>query len=130
MSNKILIIVESPTKIKTLKKFLGDEYMFESSVGHIRDLPEKEFGINLEKDFEPKYVVMPEKESVINKLKKAAKECLAAWGVMMGNAYARLRRRHAPTPAVPRASNNTELGSGTAVEATMAANAPSPLALS
>lgn len=75
MSKKSLIIVESPSKIKTLKKFLGPNYIFESSLGHIRDLPEKEFGIDIENDFEPKYVVLPEKETVIAKLKKAAKEC-------------------------------------------------------
>ena len=73
--SKKLIIVESPAKIKTLQKFLGAGYVFESSVGHIRDLPEKEFGIDLENDFEPKYTVMPDKEKVISKLKKAAKEC-------------------------------------------------------
>lgn len=73
--SKALIIVESPSKIKTLRKFLGDNFLFESSVGHIRDLPEKEFGIDLEHDFEPTYVVMPDKGEVINKLKKAAKAC-------------------------------------------------------
>lgn len=71
---KSLIIVESPAKIKTLKKFLGENYLFESSVGHIRDLPAKEFGIDVEHDFTPKYVTMPDKEEVINKLQKAAKE--------------------------------------------------------
>lgn len=72
---KSLIIVESPAKIKTLKKFLGPNYIIESSVGHIRDLPEKEFGIDVENEFTPKYVVMPDKEQVIARLKKAAKEC-------------------------------------------------------
>lgn len=72
---KALIIVESPAKIKTLKKFLGSNYIIESSVGHIRDLPEKEFGIDIEHDFEPKYVMMPDKKEVIDKLKKAAKQC-------------------------------------------------------
>ncbi|MFN4173681.1 MAG: type I DNA topoisomerase [Parachlamydiaceae bacterium] len=71
---KSLIIVESPAKIKTLKKFLGPEYAIESSIGHIRDLPAKEFGIDIEHDFEPTYVTMPGKEEVIKKLKKAAKE--------------------------------------------------------
>lgn len=75
MSKKSLIIVESPTKIKTLQKFLGNNYIFESSIGHIRDLPEREFGIDIENDFEPKYITMPEKESVIEKLQKAAKQC-------------------------------------------------------
>lgn len=72
---KALIIVESPAKIKTLKKFLGSNFIFESSIGHVRDLPEKEFGIDVEHDFEPKYVVMPNKKDVIDKLKKAAKQC-------------------------------------------------------
>lgn len=72
---KSLIIVESPAKIKTLKKFLGTNFLFESSLGHIRDLPAKEFGIDIENDFTPTYVVMPEKEQVIARLKKAAKEC-------------------------------------------------------
>lgn len=71
---KALIIVESPAKIKTLKKFLGPTYLFESSLGHIRDLPQKEFGIDVEHDFEPKYIVLPEKKEVIEKLKKAAKQ--------------------------------------------------------
>lgn len=72
--SKSLIIVESPAKIKTLKKFLGADFLLESSVGHIRDLPAKEFGIDVEHDFEPKYVTMPDKEQVISKLKKAASE--------------------------------------------------------
>lgn len=72
---KSLIIVESPAKIKTLKKFLGSNYIFESSLGHVRDLPEKEFGIDVANDFTPKYVILPEKEQVIARLKKAAKEC-------------------------------------------------------
>lgn len=72
---KSLIIVESPAKIKTLKKFLGPDFLLESSIGHIRDLPEKEFGIDIEHDFEPKYTILPNKEEVINRLKKAAKQC-------------------------------------------------------
>lgn len=72
---KSLIIVESPAKIKTLRKFLGTNFLFESSLGHIRDLPAKEFGIDIEDDFTPTYVVMPDKEQVIARLKKAAKEC-------------------------------------------------------
>lgn len=74
-TRKSLIIVESPAKIKTLQKFLGPDFLFESSIGHIRDLPEKEFGIDVEHDFTPKYVVMPDKEQVIAKLIKAAKQC-------------------------------------------------------
>lgn len=71
---KALIIVESPAKIKTLKKFLGSNYSFESSLGHIRDLPRKGFGIDIKNDFEPEYTVLEEKKDVIQRLKKAAKE--------------------------------------------------------
>ncbi len=70
---KKLIIVESPAKIKTLQKFLGSEFIFESSIGHIRDLPKKGFGIDIENDFEPEYAIMPDKKDVIDRLKKAAK---------------------------------------------------------
>ncbi|PCI75297.1 hypothetical protein COB21_05835, partial [Candidatus Aerophobetes bacterium] len=72
MAKKILIIVESPTKVKTLKKFLGDNYIIDSSVGHIRDLPKKGFGIDLE-SFTPVYEPLPEKKDVIANLKKNAK---------------------------------------------------------
>ena len=75
MSKKSLIIVESPAKIKTLQKFLGPDFLFASSIGHIRDLPEKEFGIDIENDFDPKYVTMPDKEEVISNLQKSAKQC-------------------------------------------------------
>ena len=71
---KALVIVESPAKIKTLRKFLGPDYSFESSVGHIRDLPQKEFGIDIENDFEPKYITLPDKKEVIAKLQAAAKK--------------------------------------------------------
>src|SRR3990167_11032994 len=71
---KALVIVESPAKIKTLKKFLGPKYIFESSVGHIRDLPQKGFGIDVEHDFEPEYVTLPDKKEVIKKLQEAAKK--------------------------------------------------------
>ncbi len=72
---KSLIIVESPTKIKTLKQFLGPTFMFESSYGHIRDLPEKGFGIDIENNFEPTYEILQGKQKVIAAIKKAAKEC-------------------------------------------------------
>lgn len=73
--SKSLIIVESPTKIKTLRKFLRGKYVFESSLGHVRDLPEKRFGINTDENFEPEYEILPGKTEVIKRLKKIAKEC-------------------------------------------------------
>jgi hypothetical protein len=63
--SKGLIIVESPTKVKTLQKFLGGEYLVKASVGHIKDLPEGELGVDLQKDFEPKYVTITGKGKVI-----------------------------------------------------------------
>lgn len=71
---KKLIIVESPTKVKTLQKFLGSGFTVASSVGHIRDLPQKGFGIDIEKDFEPEYALLPDKMDVIKKLKAEAKK--------------------------------------------------------
>ena len=71
---KKLIIVESPAKAKTIQKFIGKEYEVVSSKGHVRDLPEKDLGINIHKDFEPLYVVMPDKKKLIADLKKMAKE--------------------------------------------------------
>ncbi len=73
-TKKILIVVESPAKMKTLKKLLGTKYTYASSVGHIRDLPEKGFGIDIEDDFTPQYALLSDKKEVIANLKKAAKE--------------------------------------------------------
>ena len=73
MSNKNLIIVESPSKIKTLKKFLGDEYHIEASVGHFRDLPTKNLGIDLENNFIPEYVVSDGSKKVVKNLKSVLK---------------------------------------------------------
>ena len=71
--SKKLVIVESPAKAKTIKKFLGKGYEVASSYGHIADLPTKEIGIDLE-TFTPKYIVSKDKKEVIKKLKKLAKD--------------------------------------------------------
>jgi DNA topoisomerase I len=71
---KTLIIVESPAKTKTLKNFLGPDYMVEASMGHVRDLPEREIGVDVEGDFTPKYVNIPTRRDVIKKLTDAAKK--------------------------------------------------------
>src|SRR5664280_671413 len=70
---KSLIVVESPTKVKTIKKFLGNDFNVVASVGHIKDLPKSTLGIDLEKDFEPTYVNIDAKKKTIDELKKAAK---------------------------------------------------------
>ncbi len=71
---KDLIIVESPTKAKTLGKFLGKNYIIKASMGHIRDLPKKEIGIDIEGGFKPKYVTDRSKAKVIKQLKESAKQ--------------------------------------------------------
>ncbi|MCL2351760.1 MAG: type I DNA topoisomerase [Firmicutes bacterium] len=68
-----LVIVESPSKAKTLKKFLGSGYKIEASVGHVRDLPKSELGIDVERDFEPKYITIRGKGEVLAKLRKESK---------------------------------------------------------
>jgi DNA topoisomerase-1 len=69
-----LVIVESPAKAKTINKILGKEFAVKASVGHIKDLPEKEIGVDVEKNFQPRYVVIPGKDKIIKELKKASKE--------------------------------------------------------
>lgn len=65
-----LVIVESPTKAKTIQKFLGNGYKIKSSFGHVRDLPKRELGIDVENNFEPKYVIPPKAKKIISELKK------------------------------------------------------------
>jgi len=76
---KSLIIVESPAKTKTLKNFLGSGYQIEASMGHVRDLPERELGVDIEQGFRPKYVNIPERRDVIKRLKEAAKKAEAIY---------------------------------------------------
>ena len=71
--NTKLVIVESPSKIKTLKKFLGDDYIIEASVGHICDLSKKDMGIDIENGFTPTYEVSPDSKKVVSNLKKVLK---------------------------------------------------------
>jgi len=70
--NKDLIIVESPAKVKTIKKFLGPDYEVGASVGHVRDLPKKVLGVDEQNDFSPDYEVIPGKHKVVSQLKKLA----------------------------------------------------------
>ncbi|MEK7662410.1 MAG: type I DNA topoisomerase [Patescibacteria group bacterium] len=68
-----LLIVESPTKAKTLSKFLGNEYLVRSSFGHVRDLPKSTLGVDVENDFKPKYMVPTKAKKVISELKELTK---------------------------------------------------------
>ncbi|MFP4198301.1 MAG: type I DNA topoisomerase [Halanaerobium sp.] len=71
---KNLVIVESPAKAKTIKKFLGRNYKVEASMGHVRDLPKSKLGIDLENDFEPNYITIRGKGKTLSKLRKEAKK--------------------------------------------------------
>ncbi len=68
-----LVIVESPAKASTIKKFLGSAYTIEASMGHVRDLPKSQLGVDLEHDFEPRYITIRGKGDLLAKLRKAAK---------------------------------------------------------
>ena len=71
---KSLVIVESPAKAKTLSKILGKDFKVKASIGHVKDLPKKEMGVDEDKDFRPQYVVIPGKEKIIRELKNEAKD--------------------------------------------------------
>ncbi len=74
-----LVIVESPAKAKTLEKFLGKGFVVKSSFGHIRDLEKKNFGIDKDNNYEPKYIISAEKKKVVAELKKAVKQASTVW---------------------------------------------------
>ena len=76
---KNLVIVESPTKSKTIEKFLGDDYTVLSSNGHIRDLSKKEMSIDIANHYEPQYQITDEKHKLVSDLKKAVKEAETVW---------------------------------------------------
>ena len=69
-----LVIVESPAKAKTISKFLGDNFIVESSVGHIRDMTKKNMGIDIGNQFQPQYEISADKKTIVNKLKKLVKK--------------------------------------------------------
>ena len=71
---KQLVVVESPTKAKTIGKYLGSGYAVKATVGHVRDLPKKELGVDVEHGFTPKYVTIKEKAKTLTEIKKAAKD--------------------------------------------------------
>ena len=76
---KNLVIVESPAKAKTIEKFLGKDFIVESSFGHIADLPSKELGVDVDGDFKPKYEVSQDKKAIVKKLKELAKKAETVW---------------------------------------------------
>jgi DNA topoisomerase-1 len=74
-----LVIVESPAKAQTIKRFLGDNFMVKSSLGHIRDLSKKNFGIDVEDNYKPHYEVSPDKKKITAELKKLSKSVKTVW---------------------------------------------------
>src|SRR5437773_11762214 len=72
-SSRSLVIVESPTKQKTIAKFLGPGYTIMATLGHIRDLPSRSLGVDEHNGFEPQYVVLPKAKKVVPSLKEAVK---------------------------------------------------------
>ena len=70
---KSLVIVESPAKAKTVNHYLGEDYIVKASMGHVRDLPQKKLGVDVQADFEPTYQIIPDKKKVVADIKKAAK---------------------------------------------------------
>ena len=69
-----LIIVESPAKVKTIKKFLGSNYDVEASGGHVRDLPKSQMGVDLKNDYEPRYITIRGKGDLLANLRKKVKK--------------------------------------------------------
>jgi len=77
--DKSLVIVESPTKARTIQPLLGSEYRVLASMGHVRDLPRKDLGVDIEHDFAPHYVTAPKKRDAIKRLRQAAREAGAIY---------------------------------------------------
>ena len=76
---KNLVIVESPAKAKTIEKFLGKDFTVRSSFGHVMDLSKKELGVDIEKDYSPKYIITGDKKKIVEDLKKIAQEAETIW---------------------------------------------------
>jgi DNA topoisomerase I len=72
VAKRSLVIVESPTKVKTIQKYLDSSFVVKASMGHVRDLPKSQLGVDPKKGFKPKYVVSPGKKKILDELKKAA----------------------------------------------------------
>ena len=70
-----LVIVESPAKAKTIGKYLGKNYVVEASMGHVRDLPKSQLGVDIDNNYTPKYITIRGKGELLEKIKKEAKKC-------------------------------------------------------
>lgn len=74
MAKRALVVVESPTKVKTIQKYLNPSFIVKASMGHVRDLPKSQLGVDAKRNFKPKYVIAPSKKKVLDELKKAAEK--------------------------------------------------------
>ena len=74
-----LVIVESPAKAKTIEKILGKDFLVKSSFGHIRDLEKKDFGVDINNNYQPNYIISEDKKKVVSELKKFAKSAVKVW---------------------------------------------------
>ena len=74
-----LVIVESPAKARTLNRILGRGYTVKASLGHVRDLPKSSLGVDIDKDFSPKYVILPGKRKIIRELKNTANKASSVY---------------------------------------------------
>ncbi|EUJ33309.1 DNA topoisomerase I [Listeria floridensis FSL S10-1187] len=84
-----LVIVESPAKAKTIEKYLGKKFQVKASMGHVRDLPKSQMGVDTEHDFEPRYITIRGKGPVLKELKQAAKKAKKS----LSRSRSRSRRR-------------------------------------
>jgi DNA topoisomerase-1 len=79
VAKRSLVVVESPTKVKTIQKYLDSKYLVKASMGHVRDLPKSRLGVDEKKSFKPEYKVLPAKKKVLEELKKAASNAEALY---------------------------------------------------
>jgi len=79
VAKRSLVVVESPTKVKTIQKYLDAKFVVKASMGHVRDLPKSQLGVDPKKNFKPKYVVSPTKKKVLDELKRAAEKAEALY---------------------------------------------------
>jgi DNA topoisomerase-1 len=79
VAKRSLVVVESPTKVKTIQKYLDSKYLVKASMGHVRDLPKSKLGVDEKKSFKPEYKVLPAKKKVLDELKKAASSAEALY---------------------------------------------------
>lgn len=79
LAKRSLVVVESPTKVKTIQKFLDSKYVVKASMGHVRDLPKSRLGVDVKNGFKPDYRILPAKRKVLDELKKAAEKADALY---------------------------------------------------